>query len=170
MCGWGPYAREASVWEACCRYSGVINMFLNCPKSVHAMACLAFPMEATMKLRLIEQACGCAKVQGGATDCWAIQEHVYNITVPATCLPHTGFAGVWTPATHAELICHRTIHKGHRCRHHWFHEENPRRPSNDSAVLTPDPGHSPTASLRSTAAVAAALRQPALLAAWLQPS
>ena len=30
MCGWGPYAREASVWEACCRYSGVINMFLNC--------------------------------------------------------------------------------------------------------------------------------------------
>ena len=42
---------------------------------------------------------------------WAVQEHVYNITVPATCLPHTGFAGVWTPATHAELICHRTIHK-----------------------------------------------------------
>ena len=40
---------------------------------------------------------------------WAVQEHVYNITVPATCLPHTGFAGVWTPATHAELICHRTI-------------------------------------------------------------
>ena len=33
MCGWGPYAREASVWEACCRYSGVINMFLNCPQS-----------------------------------------------------------------------------------------------------------------------------------------
>ena len=30
MCGWGPYAREASVWEACCRYSGVINMFLDC--------------------------------------------------------------------------------------------------------------------------------------------
>ena len=30
MCGWGPYAREASVWEACCWYSGVINMFLNC--------------------------------------------------------------------------------------------------------------------------------------------
>ena len=51
----------------------------------------------------MEQACGCAKVQGGATDCWAIQEHVYNITVPATCLPHTGFAGVWTPATHAEF-------------------------------------------------------------------
>ena len=32
MCGWGPYAREASVWEACCRYCDVINMFLNCPK------------------------------------------------------------------------------------------------------------------------------------------
>ena len=32
MCGLGPCAREASVWEACCRYSGVINMFLNCPK------------------------------------------------------------------------------------------------------------------------------------------
>ena len=30
MCGWGPFAREASVWEACCWYSGVINMFLNC--------------------------------------------------------------------------------------------------------------------------------------------
>ena len=28
MCGWGPYAREASVWEACCRYSGVINMIV----------------------------------------------------------------------------------------------------------------------------------------------
>ena len=26
MCGWGPCAREASVWEACCWYSGVINM------------------------------------------------------------------------------------------------------------------------------------------------
>ena len=24
--GWGPCAREASVWEACCWYSGVINM------------------------------------------------------------------------------------------------------------------------------------------------
>ena len=46
-----------------------------------------------------------------ARSSWAVQEHVYNITVPATCLPHTGFAGVWTPATHAELICHRTIHK-----------------------------------------------------------
>ena len=32
-----------------------------------------------------------------------VQEHVYNTTVPATCLPHTGFAGVWTPATHAEF-------------------------------------------------------------------
>ena len=32
MCGWGPYAREASVWEACCRYSGVIHTFLNCPQ------------------------------------------------------------------------------------------------------------------------------------------
>ena len=40
---------------------------------------------------------------------WAVQEHVYNTTVPATCLPHTGFAGVWTPATYAELICHRTV-------------------------------------------------------------
>ena len=40
-----------------------------------------------------------------------VQEHVYNTTVSATCLPHTGFAGVWTPATYAELICHRTIHK-----------------------------------------------------------
>ena len=29
--------------------------------------------------------------------------HVYNTTVPATCLPHTGFAGVWTPATHTSL-------------------------------------------------------------------
>ena len=36
--------------------------------------------------------------------------HVYNTTVPTACLPHTGFAGVWTPVTHAELICHRTIH------------------------------------------------------------
>ena len=26
MCGWGPYAREASVWVACCWCSGVINM------------------------------------------------------------------------------------------------------------------------------------------------
>ena len=25
MCGWGPYAREASVWEACCWHSGVLN-------------------------------------------------------------------------------------------------------------------------------------------------
>ena len=23
---WGPYAREASLWEPCCRHSGVINM------------------------------------------------------------------------------------------------------------------------------------------------
>ena len=28
---------------------------------------------------------------------------VYNTTVPAPCLPHTGFTGVWTPATHAEF-------------------------------------------------------------------
>ena len=35
--------------------------------------------------------------------------HVYNTTVPTTCLPHTGFAGVWTPATHAELNSDRTI-------------------------------------------------------------
>ena len=34
MCGWGPYAREASVWEACCRYCDVINMFLNCQKKI----------------------------------------------------------------------------------------------------------------------------------------
>ena len=32
MRGWGPYAREASVWEACCRHSGAMNMFLNCLK------------------------------------------------------------------------------------------------------------------------------------------
>ena len=25
MCGWGPHAREASVWEACCWYSDVIT-------------------------------------------------------------------------------------------------------------------------------------------------
>jgi hypothetical protein len=25
MCGWGPYAREASVWEACCWYSGLTS-------------------------------------------------------------------------------------------------------------------------------------------------
>ena len=36
--------------------------------------------------------------------------HVYNTTVPTTCLPHTGFAGVRTPATHAELNSDRTIH------------------------------------------------------------
>ena len=36
--------------------------------------------------------------------------NVYNTTVPTTCLPHTGFAGVWTPSTHAELLCDRTIH------------------------------------------------------------
>ena len=33
--------------------------------------------------------------------------HVYSTTVTTTCLPHTGFAGVWTPATRAELICHQ---------------------------------------------------------------
>ena len=43
---------------------------------------------------------------------WQFKNMIFlNITGPATCLPHTGFAGVWTPATHAELICHRTIHK-----------------------------------------------------------
>ena len=26
MCGWGRYTREASVRDACCLYSGVINM------------------------------------------------------------------------------------------------------------------------------------------------
>ena len=36
--------------------------------------------------------------------------HVYITTVPALCLPHTGFAGAWSPsAIHAELICHRTM-------------------------------------------------------------
>ena len=34
---------------------------------------------------------------------------VYDIKVPTTFLPHTGFAGAWTPATHVELICHRTV-------------------------------------------------------------
>ena len=33
-----------------------------------------------------------------------------NTTAPTTCLPHTGFAGVWTPATRAEFLCDRTIH------------------------------------------------------------
>ena len=37
MCGWGPYAREAIVWEAYCRYSGVINMFLNCLRVCHLL-------------------------------------------------------------------------------------------------------------------------------------
>ena len=41
------------------------------------------------------------QVQGRVA--WAVQEHVYDTTVPATCLSHTGFAGVWTPATHAEF-------------------------------------------------------------------
>ena len=41
--------------------------------------------------------------QGGYAFFGAVQEHVYNITIPATCLPHTGFAGVWTLATHAEF-------------------------------------------------------------------
>ena len=27
-CGWGSYTREASVWEACCWCSGVINVSL----------------------------------------------------------------------------------------------------------------------------------------------
>ena len=40
--------------------------------------------------------------------------YVYNTTVPATCSPHTGFAGVWTPATHANLppcmACDRNHH------------------------------------------------------------
>ena len=31
-------------------------------------------------------------------------------TAPTACLPHTGFAGVWTPAIHAELNDHRTMH------------------------------------------------------------
>ena len=31
MCGWGPYAREASAWEACCRYSGVYEHVLELP-------------------------------------------------------------------------------------------------------------------------------------------
>ena len=35
---------------------------------------------------------------------------VQNTTVPTAHLPHTGFAGVWTPATHAELSNHRSIH------------------------------------------------------------
>ena len=26
MCGWGPYAREASVWEACYRYPGTVML------------------------------------------------------------------------------------------------------------------------------------------------
>ena len=30
---------------------------------------------------------------------FAFFRHVYNTTVPATCLPHTGFAGAWTPAS-----------------------------------------------------------------------
>ena len=35
-----------------------------------------------------------------------LKRHVY---VPTTCLPHTGFAGVWIPATHAVLNSDRTI-------------------------------------------------------------
>ena len=34
MCGWGSYAREASVWEACCWYSGVICIELTQGKAV----------------------------------------------------------------------------------------------------------------------------------------
>ena len=40
-----------------------------------------------------------------------VQDMIITPHVPATCLPHTGFAGVWTPATHTELSSHRTIHK-----------------------------------------------------------
>ena len=36
--------------------------------------------------------------------------HVYNTTVSTACLPHTGFAGAWTPATHAEFLCGRARH------------------------------------------------------------
>ena len=46
MCGWGPYAREASVWEACCRYSGVINMFLNCPQKTDSWTVSAWASRA----------------------------------------------------------------------------------------------------------------------------
>ena len=35
--------------------------------------------------------------------------HVYDTTAPTTCLPHTRFAGAWTPATHAEFLCDRPM-------------------------------------------------------------
>ena len=37
-------------------------------------------------------------------------DRVYDNTVSTTCLPHTGFAGVWTQATHAEFLYDKTMH------------------------------------------------------------
>ena len=40
-----------------------------------------------------------------------VQEHVYNTTAPTTCLPHTGFAGAWTPSH----TCRATLRQDHTC-------------------------------------------------------
>ena len=76
MCGWGPYAREASVWEACCRYCDVINMFLiwarplSCSRSMRASLRCCFRPYAF---------CVCAR--GSRHRRWRVSRHLRPLRV-----------------------------------------------------------------------------------------
>ena len=55
VCGWGPYAREASVWEACCWYSGVMAgayicgfISSNCTLAALIMGSIEMPVNCTL--------------------------------------------------------------------------------------------------------------------------
>ena len=119
MCGWGPYTREASVWEACCWCSGVINMSRTVSEqgstdqhSVVSQAPLELPPSRRCETVILDSSRHVYNTTSTNNCLPAVDSsrRVYNTTVPATCLPHTGFAGAWTPATHAEFLCDRTIH------------------------------------------------------------
>ena len=54
---------------------------------------------------------------------------VYDIKVPTTFLPHTGFAGAWTPATHAEFLSQILMRSSSANPYAEFLSQNDSRPS-----------------------------------------
>ena len=119
MCGWGPYAREASVWEACCWYSGVINMFLNC-LMVSTRACTRWwraQRGSGLPCRCVRpcmHAAECLWNVGNWPDCFVEAKSKNSGVENVACRAHMSmFAGagagsmVYGPTLGAPIECHR---------------------------------------------------------------
>ena len=67
--------------------------------------CPVSPLPSWLRQRLLPCASAAFAAKAAPLPCVfeKVQDMFITPTVPATCLPHTGFAGVWTPATHARF-------------------------------------------------------------------